>query len=203
MKHAIILAHPERDSFNASVAKAYAQAVEALGHTVVLRDLYAIGFDPCLRAGERPDRPDGAVAPDIAQERALIGDADIFVLVYPIWFGAPPAMMKGYVERVFNHGFAFENFEAGRMRPLLSGRRLISFTSSGSTKAWMEENGLWLSLRHLFDSYISKLFGLEIVDHMHFPSISPGLDKRWILENLQTVRTKVRDMFGAQSGRAG
>lgn len=202
MKHAIILAHPEAGSFNASVAKAYAAAVAELGHTTVLRDLYAIGFDPCLKAGERPDKPGEAVAVDVARERELLSDADVFTLVYPVWFGGPPAILKGYIERVFNHGFAFENFEVGQMRGLLTGRKLMSFTSSGSTNAWMEENGVWMSLRYLIDNYLSKIFGLQVIDHVHFASISPGLDERWILENLAAVRSKVRTAFGGQgSGR--
>ena len=52
MKHAVILAHPRPESFTASVAGAYVRAVRQLGHDVVVRDLYGIGFDPCLKAGE-------------------------------------------------------------------------------------------------------------------------------------------------------
>ena len=196
MKHAIILAHPEPDSFNASVANTYAQAVRVRGHEAIVRDLYAIGFDPCLKANERPDKPDQVVAPDVAAERALLADADVFVLIYPIWFGSTPAILKGYIERVFNQGFAFDQFATGQMRPLLGGRQLISFTSSGATNAWLDEAGVRLSLRYVVDGYLSKIFGLEIVEHVHFPSISPGLGERWVLENLATVRSKVAEHFG-------
>jgi NAD(P)H dehydrogenase (quinone) len=196
MKHAIILAHPEADSFNASVAKTYAQAIRLRGHDAIVRDLYAIGFDPCLKANERPDKPGQVIAPDVAAERALLADADVFVLIYPIWFGSTPAILKGYIERVFNQGFAFDQFETGQMRPLLAGRRLISFTSSGATNAWLDEAGLRLSLRYVVDGYLSRIFGLEVVEHVHFPSISPGLGERWVLENLATVRNKVAEHFG-------
>lgn len=198
MKHAIILAHPEAKSFNVSVADAYEAAVKALGHTVIRRDLYAMDFDPCLKGCERPDKTDFVIYPDVAAEHALLRDVDIFALVYPMWFGAPPAILKGYIERVFSRGFAFDTFKVGQMRPLLGGRKLISFTSSGSTNAWLEENGVWLSLRYLVDQYLSKIFGLEVVDHVHFPSISPDLDERWVLENLQTVKSKVRKWFGTK-----
>ena len=196
MKHAIILAHPEPDSFNASVANTYAQAVRVRGHEAIVRDLYAIGFDPCLKANERPDKPDQVVAPDVAAERALLADADVFVLIYPIWFGSTPAILKGYIERVFNQGFAFDGFQVGQMRPLLTGRRLLSFTSSGSTNAWLDEAGLRLSLRYVIDGYLSRIFGLELIEHVHFPSISPGLGERWVLENLALVRTKAAGHFG-------
>ncbi len=195
MKHAILLAHPEPDSFNASVAGAYAHAIRARGHEAIVRDLYAIGFDPCLKANERPDRQEQVVAADVAAERALLSDADVFVLVYPVWFGSPPAILKGYIERVFNKGFAFEGFEVGQMRPLLTGRQLLSFTSSGSSNAWMDESGLRLSLRYVVDAYFSRIFGLEVLEHVHFPSISPGLDERWVLENLATVRSKAAELF--------
>lgn len=196
MKHAIILAHPEPNSFNGSVANTYAQAVRVRGHQAIVRDLYAIGFDPCLKANERPDKCEQSVAPDIAAERALLADVDVFVLVYPVWLGSAPAILKGYLERVFNQGFAFDGFEAGQMRPLLTDRRLLSFTSSGSTNAWMDETGLRMSLRYVIDGYLSKVFGLEVLDHVHFPSIAPGLDERWVLENLATVRTRVAELFG-------
>lgn len=196
MKHAIILAHPEANSFNASVAKAYERAAGELGHRVIVRDLYAMGFDPCLRGEERPDKASPVRAADVAAEHDLLADVDVFALIYPMWFGAPPAILKGYIERVFSRGFAFEQFESGQMQPLLTNRRLISFTSSGSTKAWLEESGVWLSMQHLMDRYLSKLFGLQVVDHVHFPSISSGLDKRWVMENLETVRTTVLQQFG-------
>lgn len=195
MKHAIILAHPSADSFAASVAAAYADAVAALGHATVTRDLYRLGFDPCLKANERPDAADYQVAEDIARERAAIDGCEVFVLVYPIWFGTPPAILKGYIDRVFSAGFAFESFHQGRTRPLLVGRRLISFTSSGSTKAWLEESGVWISLRTIFDDYIAKVGGMTVADHVHFPSITPGLGERWVLEYLESVRGKVREHF--------
>lgn len=197
MKHAIILAHPSSDSFNGSVAKTYADAVADLGHTSIIRDLYALSFDPVLKASERPDERDHAVLEDVAREQQLLSDCNVFVFVYPVWFGTPPAMLKGYVERVFNYGFAFSDFHAGRAKPLLGGRKLISFTSSGATKAWLEENGVWLSLRTLFDDYIAKVCGLEVIDHVHFPSIVPELEERWVLENFEHVRTQVRHLFSA------
>lgn len=198
MKHAIILAHPSKDSFNASVAAAYAEAAEELGHACVTRDLYALGFDPVLKAAERPDGEEHAAPADVVREREILADCDVFAFIYPIWFGTPPAMMKGYVERVFNYGFAFSAFKGGRAEPLLAGRELVSFTTSGATKAWLEENGVWLSLRTIFDDYIAKVCGLKVADHVHFASIAPEMKERWVLENLETVRGHVRRLFGGR-----
>src|SRR3546814_9121520 len=91
-KHAVILCHPKRDSFNGAVADAYCAAVRDIGHEVCLRDLYRIGFDPVLKDIERPGDPGFQSLPDVAEEVRLISGASVFVLIYPIWFGTPPAM---------------------------------------------------------------------------------------------------------------
>ena len=98
-RHAVIMAHPDADSFNAAAARTWCETVEALGHHAVLRDLYRLGFDPVLKSNEQP-RPDRfAMSNDVAAELAVIDKADVFVLVYPIWFGAPPAILKRSEER--------------------------------------------------------------------------------------------------------
>ncbi len=112
-----------------------------------------------------------------------------------IVFGVPSIR-----ERVFNLGFAFEGFRGGQATPLLTGRKLISFTSSGATRAFLEESGVWVSLRAIFDDYIAKVCGLEVIDHVHFPSVYPDMQDRWVEENLQTVREKVRGHFSGASG---
>jgi NAD(P)H dehydrogenase (quinone) len=196
MKHAVILAHPDPKSFNASVARAYCKAAEGLGHTPLLRDLYAMGFDPRLRASERPEMPQFAPDADVAAERRQLGDVHVFAFVYPLWFDAPPAILKGYMDRVFGAGFGYRQLRNGGEDPLLVGKKMISFTSSGSTKARLEEQGSWLSICQLFDCHFAAMCGLELIDHVHFPSIVPGLAKRWVDENLWTTETKVRDHFG-------
>lgn len=99
VSHIIVLSHPEQESFNASVASAYCAAARETGDKAIVRDLYSMGFDPVLRSIERPG-PDFRRLSDVEQELEIIANADVFVLVYPLWFGTPPAMLKGYVERV-------------------------------------------------------------------------------------------------------
>jgi NAD(P)H dehydrogenase (quinone) len=197
MKHAVILAHPDPKSFNASVARTYCKAAAEHRHETLLRDLYRMDFEPRLKAAERPDaltfRPD----PDVEHERKLLRDADVFAFVYPLWFNAPPAILKGYIDRVFGAGFGYRILHNGGEEPLLTGRKLISFTSSGSTLARLEEQGSWFSICQLFDEYFAAICGLEMVDHVHFPSIVAGLDKRWIDENLFATEKRVKELFPA------
>jgi len=190
--HIVIACHPEVRSFTMAVAETYCAAVEACHHRAVLRDLYRMNFDPVLKAGERPGAVDFAVASDVAAELELLGDAAVIVLVYPIWFGTPPAMLKGYVERVLGSGMTHRAVRAGQGTPATAGKRLMSFTSSGTTSQWLEETGAWLSLRQVFDHYLKDAFALASDGHLHFSSIVEGLAERFVNEHLEAVRQQAR-----------
>src|SRR5690349_19360807 len=121
MKHAVIVAHPSGESFIMSVAKAYRDAAGSLGHDVVFRDLYRMGFSPCLQADELPGAPRSELRDDVAQERRVLGDVDVYAFIYPFWFNAQPAILKGYIDRVFGLGFGY----AKGGEPLLKGGQMI------------------------------------------------------------------------------
>lgn len=103
--HVVILCHPEAHSFNAAVAARYCAAVEDCGQKAIVRDLYAMRFDPVLRSEERPGTRGFFQSPHVAYEMSMLAEADVIVFVYPIWFGLPPAMLKGYVDRVLGSNF--------------------------------------------------------------------------------------------------
>ncbi|MFK3888759.1 NAD(P)H-dependent oxidoreductase [Sphingomonas sp. NPDC079357] len=190
-RHAVILCHPEKGSFNASVAEAYCSAVSALGHETCVRDLYAMNFQPALRASEQP----GAMFhphPDVEEEIRLLHGADVFVLVYPIWFGLPPAMLKGYVERVFGRGVMPRDLQERSARGVLAGKRLVSFTSSGTSAVWLDEQGQIQSLRTIFDRYLEHAFGMAPSEHFHFGHIVEGLNTRFVEQDLTDVRDYAR-----------
>ncbi|PTD21112.1 NAD(P)H-dependent oxidoreductase [Sphingomonas fennica] len=193
-KHVLILCHPDEHSFNAAVAERYERTIRSLGHEVVVRDLYRMHFDPVLKASERPTAADFTLSADVAAELELIQGAAAFVLVYPLWYGMPPAMLKGYVERVLGAGFPFGALRMQMPNPLLSGRRLLSFTSSGTTRAWLDEQGAALSLRNLFDDYLRHGFSLESTDHVHFASIVEGIQPRVVEEHLFEVEQTARKL---------
>jgi NAD(P)H dehydrogenase (quinone) len=196
-KHAVIVAHPDPDSFTLSVARTYCAAVEAAGQTAVLRDLYRIGFDPVLKISERPSDAPFAPAPDVAAELELIAGSGAFVLVYPIWFGTPPAMLKGYIDRVLGAGFsprALHNHLGRPAHPLLGGRQLLSFSSSGSTRQWLADQGAWVSLQTIFDGYLARAFWMDTPDHVHFDSIHEGLSEAEAAAHLETVERRAGAM---------
>jgi len=198
LRHAVIFAHPGAGSFTASVAAAYAQTATSLGHSVILRDLYGLGFDPCLKEGERAGLSHFKPGEDVRAEREIIGSCDVFALIYPLWLNAPPAMLKGYLDRVFGFGFAYG--AGGRSyEPMLRGRMLISFTSSGAPAAWLQEIGSWNALQALFDTYFASLCGMTVVGHVHTGGVTPGASGTFINARLQKVRDAVLQHFGSMA----
>lgn len=193
-KHVVVLSHPDSDSFNKAIAEAYCETVESIGHQAVLRDLYQMGFDPVLKASERPTAPDFALSADVVAELEVIDGADIFVLVYPIWFGTPPAMMKGYVERVLGAGFSHKSARTHAFSSLLGGKQLLSFTSSGSPKQWLTNQDALVSLQAVFDGYLARVFSMASPEHVHFDSVADGLDLHAVAEKLDQVKARARQM---------
>jgi NAD(P)H dehydrogenase (quinone) len=199
MKHAVIIAHPNPRSLACAVGRAYADAVAAIGQDVVVRDLYAIGFDPCLKASEIPKPSGFTFGADVVAERSQLADVDVFAFVYPFWFNAPPAILKGYVDRVFSMGFGYAPGLGGN-ESLLDGKKLISFTSSGAPESWVRETGALSALTTLFDRHLANMCGLQILDHVHVGGIVPDMTPEAFEDVLEGVRAVVKTQFGDLAG---
>ena len=195
MKHAVIFAHPRARSFTAAVAETYAGTARLFGDDVEIRDLYRIGFDPCLRASEIPEASVPEPEPDVTAERELLKDRGVFALVYPFWLNAPPAMIKGYLDRVFGFGFAYGS-NGHSFTPLLGGRKLISFTSSGAPTQWVEQTGAFAAEQTLFNRYFATLCGMTTLAHIHFGGVVNGASPSFVKARLGDVERAVIKYFG-------
>ena len=110
----VVLAHPLPESFAASAAKTVVETLEAKGHTVDLLDLYAEDFDPRLTAAERAAYMEPGYQPtEVSGIVERLKAADGLVLVFPQWWFNLPAIMKGFIDRIFVPGVAFGHDQAG------------------------------------------------------------------------------------------
>ena len=128
----VIDGHPDPESYCAALARAYAEGAERSGAEVRRIALRELRFEPNLRYGYRQRTE---LEPDLLRAQALIREADHLVLVYPTWWGAMPAILKGFVDRVFLPGFAFRYRESSQLwDKLLVGKsaRLIVTTDTPS-----------------------------------------------------------------------
>lgn len=137
----VVLAHPAPSSFNHALAAAAAQAARDQGHAVVLHDLHAEGFDPILPRAELSR--DAPIEPWLRRHCDDLAGADGIVIVHPNWWGQPPAILKGWIDRVVRPGvaYAFREGDAGEGVPvgLLRARTAVVLNTSNTAPAREQE----------------------------------------------------------------
>lgn len=150
-RHAhIVLAHPEPKSYNAHLAACAQQSLQQQGWTTSISDLYQSKFDPCERASHYRDPLNGrrfdaqaeqehasnreTIPAAVAAEIEHLDRADLLILQYPMWWHLPPAMLKGWFDRVFMYGEVYssrQRFEQGRF----TGKRAMLSVTVGTSEA--------------------------------------------------------------------
>lgn len=192
IRHVVVLGTPSANSFTHSVAMAYCAQVRECGQSAELRDLYAMGFEPLLGASERASARSSCDPSDVAAELSLLDGAAVIALVYPLWVGMPPAIIKGYIDRVFGAGFERSVLRSAEPISRLKGKRLVSFSASASTRPWLGEHGQWTSIRQGIDRYLATVFALVDGGHVHFDSIVEGVSAHYVDQCLADVRESAR-----------
>jgi len=161
----VILAHPDPASFNHAIAQTAVEALKANGHTVVFHDLYQEKFDPFLNSEEISK--DAMLPSTIKQHCEEIAAADGIVIVHANWWGQPPAILKGWVDRVIRPGVAYEFLDndsgEGIPRGLLKAGAALVFNTS-NTQSQREKNVFGDPLETIWKNCI---FGLCGVTNFH------------------------------------
>lgn len=134
MKIVVILGHPEKGSFNHAIAEMAVDTLESGGHEVIYHDLYEEGFDPIIRSTEIPR---WAQVDDVINNHCHhIVNADGIIIVHPNWWGQPPAILKGWIDRVIRPGvtYTFKENDSGEGTPigLLKAKAAIVFNTSNT-----------------------------------------------------------------------
>ena len=192
MRVSIILAHPDPQSFNHAIAQAAAAELTQQKHQVVLHDLYAEKFDPILPAGEIPK---GAFVPPEVDVHCLeIAQADGIIIVHPNWWGQPPAILKGWIDRVIRPGVAYQFLEGdqgdGIPAGLLKARVALVFNTS-DTPLEREIRVFGDPLETLWKNCVFGLCGVETVQREMFNVIVTST-----LTQRQAWLTRVRELVG-------
>ncbi len=136
-KMVVIQGHPARESFGEGLAEAYAEGAREAGAEVEVVALGELDFDPVLRMGFGPGQ---RLEPDLVAAREAIERADHVVFEFPVWWGTLPALLKGFIDRVFLPGWAFKNTGKAFPEGLLAGRtaRVIATMDSPSYWYWFK-----------------------------------------------------------------
>ncbi len=190
MKISILLGHPRPGSFNHALAEAAAAEARAQGHQVRLHDLQAEGFDPVLPAGEEPS---GApLPPDVELHCREIAEAEGIVIVHPNWWGKPPAVMAGWIDRVLRPevAYRFEEGDSGEGIPvgLLRARRALVLNTA-NTLPEREARAFGDPLERIWKDCVFGLCGVREVERRTFSVVvtSTAAERRAWLEEARAL----------------
>lgn len=186
MKVLVILGHPRQGSFCHAITETVVARLERGGHTVVFHDLYAEGFDPLLPTEEMVKG--GQVDPEIQKHCEQLVAADGYVVVHPNWWAQPPAILKGWLDRVVRQGVAY-GFGPNGVVPMLEGRRALVITTSNTPR----EDELRLygdPLENLWNACVFGFCGVKSFKRRNFESIvmsTPQQRQEWLEETARLV----------------
>jgi NAD(P)H dehydrogenase (quinone) len=174
MNHLVLYAHPNPKSFCHAILETAVEALKAKGHEVRVRDLYAQGFDPVLKGTDFEAMQAGKTAPDVMVEQEHVSWAEVITAIYPVWWTGMPAILKGYIDRVFTLGFAYEFGQEGP-KGLLGGRQVVLFNTQGALKEVYDAFGTTDAMKKVSDINIFGFCGMEVLEHKFFGGV-PSTD---------------------------
>jgi putative NADPH-quinone reductase len=192
MEISVILAHPDRGSFNHAIALTVCRTLERGGHTVCFHDLYEEGFDPLLPVSELDTNAQPPL--ELVRYCEELRRADGLVIVHPNWWGQPPAMMKGWIDRVFRPGVAykFQEGDKGEGVPigLLRVQTAIIFNTS-NTDPEREMRVFGDPLNRLWNKCVLKFCGVKNIIQETFSIVitsTPEQRASWLRRVEETVK---------------
>jgi putative NADPH-quinone reductase len=199
----VLLAHPNPRSFNHAIAGAVVDTLKANGHVPWFHDLQAERFDPVTTAEELAR--DAVLPPVIEAHVDEAVRADGIVVVHPNWWSAPPAILRGWVDRVLRPGraYTFEPDGMGGARPvgLLRASQAIVFNTA-NTPQEKEERFLGDPLQTHWLKVVFGLCGVRSVERRNFSPViisTPEQRQEW----LEEVRLLVQACFKPEANAAG
>jgi NAD(P)H dehydrogenase (quinone) len=191
MKHLVIYAHPNSQSFCHAILESATEELKIKNNKVVVRDLYQINFDPVLKSQDFINLAAEKTSPDVKTEQDYIKWADVITVIYPIWWNNMPAILKGYIDRVFSSGFAYNFCKDGSVEKLLSDKKIMIFTTQGASEA--DYKDMIENMKKILDFEVFPFCGIEILGHKFFPSV-PNVDdatRKGYLEEVKSIISKL------------
>ncbi|WP_126652050.1 NAD(P)H-dependent oxidoreductase [Chryseobacterium aureum] len=189
MRHLIIYTHPNENSLNHTILSTVVETLQSRNEEIIVRDLYATGFDPVLSLEDMQGQRMGKISDDVKTEQEYISWAEQITFIYPIWWTGLPAIMKGYIDRVFSYGFAYR-YDQGIQKGLLKGKKTIIINTHGKSHDEYEKMGMDKALTLTSDNGIFLYSGLEIIRHLFFDKADKAS-----AEDLEIWKEQIKNLY--------
>ncbi len=185
-KHLLINALHREESFLARGMNRVREKLNQLKQEVDIRDLYKMDFNPVLTSGDLSSLKRGELPGDIMKEQEYIRESTYLWFIFPVWWTSMPAMLKGYIDRVFLNGFAY-TLNENRIQGLLNDKKVIILNSMGESKEHYENEGMFQAIEKTIDDGIFHFCGMKVIHHLYYTSIMSASEESRIkyLEELE------------------
>lgn len=200
MKVLIVYAHPREEGLNKGILDAAIQTLEENNHEVTVRDLYEMKFNPVLEGADTIHIVDGKFVrdhetypEDVLREQQLILESDLLLYIFPIWWNSYPAILKGYIDRVFAYGFAY-SFVDDTAYDRFAGKKALFFSTTGQPQ---QENGedtpLTQAIKTTTSNWMFNANSVEVLDHVFYGRV-PYLNQEELDNIILDVKKRLREI---------
>ena len=179
MRVLTVFCHPNRQSYTGACMDAFHAGLEDGGHEWEMADLYAEGFDPVFKSVDFAQFTSGPqdMPEEILREQARITRADAVAFVFPVWWWSCPAMLKGWFERVWCCGWAYD-FTIERSTGRLGLSKAVMICPGGTAVGTYRRYGYHESMRRTMDAGLMGYCGVDDVEMHIFPAVDDNASAR-------------------------
>lgn len=198
MKALIVYAHPREEGLNKGILETVVKTLKKQGHEVTVRDLYRMNFDPVLSGEDTIHIEEGhfvrekeTYPKDVEIEQQYILENDLLIYIFPIWWNSFPAILKGYIDRVFAYGFAY-SFEDATVSKQFSGKKALFFSTTGQPQTPENEPDTVLTqaIKTTTSGWIFNANDTEVIDHIFYGRV-PYLTNSDLENILRDVENRI------------
>ena len=175
MKILVVYAHPNPKSFNHAILEEFTRGLKDGGHTFEVVDLYGVDFDPRVKLEELAQFSGGQVAKDAVDQQQKVASADALAFIHPMWGWTFPAILKGWLDRVFSYGFAYTTSEKG-MEGLLKHSKVVLFSTTAGPEEYYKSSGILDAHMKISNGYFNPA-GILNVSYTCFYAVQTVDDK--------------------------
>lgn len=161
-----VISHPHPQSFSHAILERFCSGARSAGHSYEIADLYREGFDPVMSNRDLEQFGGVPMPADVLAEQARVERSDALCLIFPIWWYGMPAMMKGWLDRVWSTGWAYI-WKHDPEGSLLKARPLTVLIPTGASKELIEKYGCEVRLDHVWRYGVFGYCGADPI-HIHF-----------------------------------
>ncbi|MDP3011815.1 MAG: NAD(P)H-dependent oxidoreductase [Candidatus Hydromicrobium sp.] len=166
MKVLVVYAHPNPKSFGHAVLEKFTKGLKDGGHSCEIVDLYDIGFDPCFKSEDFAQFTGGEMPKDVLEQQEKAANAGALVFIYPVWWWGYPAILKGWIDRVFSDGFAYKSTETGGLEGLLKSKKVLLTSTTMGEEEHYKGSGIEDAMKGIDRAIFTDICGIQNVEHV-------------------------------------